>query len=79
MRIRLNITINSLVEIQDRKSHSRPQYDDGELVGIGILIHSVLLYLLCSHKDQNKGIKPCQVDISGIVDFSLKVVTTIEP
>ena len=78
MRIRLNITINSLVEIQDRKSHSR-QYDDGELEGIGILTHSVLLYLLCSHKDQNKGIKPCQVDISGIVDFSLKVVTTIEP
>ena len=41
--------------------------------------HSVLLYLLCWHKDQHKGIKPCQVGTSEIVDFSLKVVATIEP
>ena len=41
--------------------------------------HSVLLYLFCWHKDQNKGIKPCQVGISGIVDCSWKLVATIEP
>ena len=50
-----------------------------ELPRPNIRSHSVLLYLFCWHEDQNKGIKPCQVGISGIVDCSLKFFATIEP